>query len=169
MSDRITRVALAVREILECMDEVRPETEETPYRVAKFLLERSRTNNLPEESLSAIFPESFNSGQKVSVEHVPFFSLCEHHMLPYFGHVSITYTTNGKVLGFSKLARLVEAASRGLTMQERVTDSIAEAIYKKVDAKSVSVKIVAQHTCMTLRGARALGSEVTTIATRGEV
>ena len=99
---------------------------------------------------------------------IVFFSMCEHHMLPFFGHVHIAYIPNGEVVGLSKLARCVEVYARRLQLQERMTSQIADAINKYLSPKGVMVVVEAEHMCMTMRGVKKPGSTTTTIATRGE-
>jgi GTP cyclohydrolase IA len=124
----------------------------TPSRVAKamqFLVKGYKDD--PEELLrKALF--TVNYDEMVIVKDVEMFSLCEHHMLPFFGKVHVAYIPNGKVIGLSKIPRLIEAFSRRLQIQERLTTQIAEAIQNTIDPQGVGVVIEARHLCMMMRG-----------------
>ena len=98
---------------------------------------------------------------------IVFYSMCEHHMMPFFGKAHIAYIPKGKVVGLSKLARTVEAFARRLQIQERMTDQIADAIMKELDPEGVIVMIEAEHLCMTMRGVKKPGSVTTTVVTKG--
>jgi GTP cyclohydrolase I len=124
----------------------------TPARVAKamqFLVKGYKDD--PEALLrKALF--TVNYDEMVIVKDVEMFSLCEHHMLPFFGKVHVAYIPNGKVIGLSKIPRLIEAFSRRLQIQERLTTQIAEAIQNTIDPQGVGVVIEARHLCMMMRG-----------------
>jgi GTP cyclohydrolase I len=98
---------------------------------------------------------------------INFYSMCEHHLLPFYGKAHIAYVPNGKVVGISKLARTVEVFAKRPQLQERMTTQIADAIAKNLDAKGVIVMIEAEHMCMTMRGVKKPGSQTVTLATRG--
>lgn len=102
-----------------------------------------------------------NSGL-VCVREIEFFSLCEHHMLPFWGKASIAYYPNENILGLSKLARVVDVFAKRLQVQERLTREVAESIYNLVDARAVAVKIEAQHMCMMMRGVKKINSTTST-------
>jgi GTP cyclohydrolase I len=143
-----------VREILVRLGE-NPEREglaRTPERVhhAMEYLTKGYGED-PEKMLkSALFTVSYD--QMVIVKDIEMFSLCEHHLLPFFGKVHIAYIPNGKVIGLSKLARLVEIFSRRLQVQERLTTQIAESIQRVIEPQGVGVVIEARHLCMMMRG-----------------
>ncbi|MGO9369863.1 MAG: GTP cyclohydrolase I FolE [Terriglobales bacterium] len=124
----------------------------TPERVAKamqFLVKGYKDD--PEALLrKALFTVSYD--EMVIVKDVEMFSLCEHHLLPFFGKVHVAYIPNGKVIGLSKIPRLIEAFSRRLQIQERLTTQIAEAIQNAVEPQGVGVVIEARHLCMMMRG-----------------
>ena len=104
----------------------------------------------------------------VIVKDIPFHSLCEHHMVPYSGKAHVGYVPDGKVVGLSKLARVVETASKKLSIQERLTNEVAEAVMEALKPKGVIVVIdQCEHMCMTMRGIRKAGSSTTTSAIRG--
>ena len=98
----------------------------------------------------------------VSVKDIEFFSLCEHHMLPFWGKASIAYYPNNKIVGLSKLARIVDVFAKRLQVQERLTKEIAAGLSEAIDAKAVFVKIEAQHMCMMMRGVKKISSSTTT-------
>ncbi len=99
---------------------------------------------------------------------ITFYSMCEHHMLPFYGKVAIAYIPNDEVVGLSKLARLVEVYAKRLQVQERLTCEVADALMKELNPKGVMVYIEAEHMCMTMRGIKKPGSKTTTFASRGE-
>jgi GTP cyclohydrolase IA len=146
-------IANAIRVILQSIpeDAEREGLLETPERVAKAYKELfSGYDQDPEEILSKQFKQD---GQgKVAVKNIEFYSMCEHHMLPFFGTVDIEYIPNGKVVGLSKLPRLVQCFSRRLQIQENLTKQIADAIFDNLGCDWVSVRIRAEHFCMKMRG-----------------
>jgi GTP cyclohydrolase I len=140
----------------------------TPYRVAgalQFLTSGYRVD-IPKMINGAIFTEDRNN--MVIVRDVELYSLCEHHMLPFFGRCHIGYIPkNGQILGISKLARLVDAYARRLQLQERLTDQIAHAIMDCIEPEGVGVIIEARHLCMMMRGVEKQNSMMTTSAVLG--
>jgi GTP cyclohydrolase IA len=143
-----------VREMLVRLGED-PEREgllRTPERVQKALEFLTRGYNEDPEALlkNALF--TVNYDEMVIVKDVEVFSLCEHHMLPFFGKVHVAYIPNGKVIGLSKIPRLIELFSRRLQIQERLTTQIAESIQKVIQPQGVGVVIEARHLCMMMRG-----------------
>ena len=103
----------------------------------------------------------------VVLRDVSFHSVCEHHLLPFFGQAHFAYVPSGKIAGLSKLARALEVASRRPQVQERLTSQVADAIFTALDPKGVVVELEAQHLCMAMRGIQKPGSRIITIATRG--
>lgn len=133
---------------------------ETPRRMISALGELTRGyNEDPREILGKVFTEKCD--QMVIVKDIPFWSLCEHHMLPFHGMAHVGYVPNGKVVGLSKIPRLVECFARRLQIQERLTSEIASAIDDVLNPIGVGVVITAQHTCMAMRGVRSNGKMVT--------
>ena len=124
----------------------------TPSRVARayeFFTQGYRLD--PQQVLNdAVFEESYN--EMLIVRDIDFYSLCEHHMLPFFGRAHVAYIPNGKIVGLSKIARLVEMYSRRLQVQERLTNEIAHVIEKVLQPRGVAVILEAQHLCMMMRG-----------------
>lgn len=163
------KIQKAVTMILEAIGE-NPEREglrETPQRVARMYAElTSGYNDSAKTHLSKVF--TAENAEVVLEKDITFHSLCEHHMLPFFGKVHIAYIPNGKVVGLSKLARVVETFARRLQIQEQMTNQIADAINDELSPKGVFVIIEAEHTCMTMRGIKKIGSKTVTVATRGE-
>ena len=162
------RIERAVREILLAIGED-PEREgllETPQRVARMYEELFQgLGQDPASHLQKFFTERYDS--MVVVKDVEFHSMCEHHLLPFVGKAHIGYIPQGKVLGLSKLARVVETVARRPQLQERMTETIAELLMNELNALGVGVVIEATHTCMTLRGVRKPGSLCVTSALRG--
>ena len=167
MVDR-KKVEEAVRLLLEGIGE-EPEREglkETPGRVARMYEELFAGMEASEkEHLSRVFTVS-ESGMVIERD-IPFYSVCEHHMLPFYGKAHIAYLPQGKVVGISKLARTVEVFARRLQIQERFTGQIADAIMDSLQPAGVLVMAEAEHMCMTMRGIKKPGSKTLTLAVRG--
>jgi GTP cyclohydrolase IA len=159
----------AIREILKKIgeDPERAELKETPRRVSESLLELTRgaRENIDEICKGAIFDDP--SQAMVLVRDISFFSLCEHHLLPFFGRAHIAYIPNGKIIGLSKLARIVEHFSRRLQVQERMTQQVAETLHSLIKPYGLGVLIEATHLCMVMRGVQKEGSVAVTSALRG--
>jgi GTP cyclohydrolase I len=162
------RIERAVREILAAIGED-PDREgllETPGRVARMYAEMfSGLHEDPRQHLKKFFKEKYD--EVVLVKDISFNSMCEHHMLPFMGKAHIGYLPNGKVIGLSKLARVVEVVARRPQVQERMTETIADLLVGELEAKGVAVVVEASHSCMTIRGIRKPGSLCVTSAMRG--
>jgi GTP cyclohydrolase I len=159
-----------VRRQLELLGED-PEREgllKTPERVAKSMQWLTRGYALDVEDVvgDAVFEEAHTN--MVLVRDIEFYSMCEHHMLPFFGQVHVAYIPDGKIVGLSKLPRLIEVFARRLQVQERLTEEIAEAIEHMLQPKGVGVVIEASHLCMMMRGVEKQNSKTITSALRGE-
>lgn len=162
------RIAAAVREILLAVgeDPDREGLRETPQRVARMYAELfSGLHRDPRELLGTTFTEKYD--EMVLVKDIEFESICEHHLLPFLGKAHIAYVPMGKIVGLSKLARVVEILSRRPQVQERMTEQLADLIMEELDARGVGVILEASHTCMTVRGVRKESSFCTTSAMRG--
>lgn len=164
-NDKINRIAGHIEEIIKLMGEdcSREGLKKTPLRAAKalyFLTSGYRTE--PEQVVSqALF--SHEGSQIVVVKDIEFYSMCEHHILPFFGKISIGYIPDGKIVGLSKVARLVNVFARRLQVQERLTAQICDEISRIVGAKGVIAVCNAQHLCMKMRGVEKQDSSTTTI------
>jgi GTP cyclohydrolase I len=162
------RIRAAVREILLAVGED-PDREgllETPDRVARMYAEMFRgLRQDPKEFLQKTFTQKYD--EIVLEKDIAFESMCEHHLLPFIGKAHIAYLPNGRIVGLSKLARVVEAFARRPQVQERMTEELADLLMDQLDAKGVAVILEATHTCMTIRGVRKPGSICTTSAMRG--
>lgn len=163
------KIEKAVRDILEAIGED-PEREglkETPQRVARMYEEVfSGLEEDPHIHLK-LFNEPGND-ELVVVRDIPLYSMCEHHLLPFVGKAHIAYIpSDGKIIGLSKLARIVNVYAKRPQVQERLTTEIADFLYEELEAKAVAVLIQAEHLCMTMRGVRAAGAVTQTSALRG--
>ena len=162
------RIERAVREILAAVgeDPDREGLRETPARVARMYAEMfGGLHQDPKVHLRKAFTEKYD--EIVLVRDIAFNSVCEHHLLPFMGQAHIGYLPDGRVLGLSKLARVVEAVSHRPQVQERMTEQIADLLEKDLGAKGVAVVVEATHTCMTVRGVRKPGSLCVTSAMKG--
>ena len=167
MVDR-EKVQAAVRLLLEGIGED-PDREgliETPDRVARMYEElNGGMDQDPAVHLSKVF--QVDNNEMVVEKDIPFYSLCEHHLLPFFGKVHLAYIPDGKVAGLSKLARTVEVFARRLQLQERLTAQIADALVEDLSAKGAVVMIEAEHMCMSMRGVSKPGTQTATLVKRG--
>ncbi len=163
------KIEKAIRMILEAIgeDPNREGLRLTPTRVARMYEELfGHGEQDPADALRTTFDEEHR--EIVLVKDIPFYSMCEHHLLPFFGKAHVAYIPNGKVVGISKIARVVEAFARRPQVQERMTSQIADLIVEKLGAEGVAVIIEAIHTCMTMRGVKKPGASVITSAMRGD-
>jgi GTP cyclohydrolase IA len=165
----IPRIERLARELIEALGED-PDREglvKTPDRIAKamaFLTSGYRTD-VKALINGAIFTQTTNS--MVIVKNIEVYSLCEHHMLPFFGRCHIGYIPTGRVFGVSKLARLVDMYARRLQLQERLTEQISQAVFDSIGARGVGVMIEARHLCMMMRGVEKQNSEMVTSSVLG--
>jgi GTP cyclohydrolase I len=164
----LPRIERAVREILSAVgeDPNREGLRDTPARVARMYAELfCGLHDEPRIHLKKFFTEKYD--EMVLVRDISFNSMCEHHLLPFTGVAHIGYVPSGKVVGLSKLARVVESVSRRPQVQERMTEEIANLLIDELDVKGVAVVIEATHSCMTIRGVRKPGSICVTSAMKG--
>lgn len=164
------RIRNAVREILFAIgeDPDREGLKDTPSRIAKMYGEVfSGLHEDPRKHLQIFFEEEEHR-ELVLVKDIPFYSMCEHHLVPFFGHAHVGYLPKeGRLTGLSKLARVVETLARRPQLQERLTTSIADSLVDTLDPYGVIVVIEAEHMCMTMRGVKKAGSKTITSAVRG--
>ncbi|WP_129715368.1 GTP cyclohydrolase I FolE [Pedobacter sp. SYP-B3415] len=168
--DKINAISSHYKDILAQLGED-PEREglvKTPERVAKALQYLTHGYDLkPTEVLrSAMFQEDYS--QMVVVKDIEVFSMCEHHMLPFFGKAHVAYIPNGHIVGLSKIPRVVDAYARRLQVQERLTNEIRDCIQETLNPKGVAVVIECKHLCMSMRGVQKQNSVTTTSAFTGE-
>ena len=162
------RIRRAVREILLAVGED-PDREgllDTPDRVARMYAEVFRGIGCdPREHLETLFTQQYD--EIVLIKDIRFESFCEHHLLPFFGEAHVAYLPDGKIVGLSKIPRVVEALSKRPQVQERLTEEIADLLMNELGARGVTVVMEASHSCMTVRGVHKPGSVCMTSAMRG--
>jgi GTP cyclohydrolase I len=162
------RIRKAVREILAAIGE-NPDREgllETPDRVARMYAEIfSGLHSDPAEHLQKMFTQK--QDEMVLVKDIEFSSCCEHHLLPFIGKAHIAYLPNGRIVGLSKLARVVDAVARRPQVQERMTEQLADLVMGHLKPRGVAVIVEASHSCMTIRGVRKPGAMTITSSMRG--
>ncbi len=149
-------------------DPTREGLERTPLRVAKALdfLTSGYSSSVAEVVNGAIF-DAEGAEEMVTVKHIEFYSMCEHHMLPFFGQAAVAYLPKGTIIGLSKIARIIDVFARRLQVQERLTNQVADAIEEILEPHGVAVVIEGRHLCMMMRGVQKQDSSVVTSAMRG--
>lgn len=162
--DKIEQLKYHYKETLRLLgeDAEREGLLKTPERVAKAMLDLTRGYEMDPQAVlnSAKFEEPYN--QMVIVKDIPFYSLCEHHILPFYGHAHVAYIPNGYITGLSKIARVVDIFSHRLQVQERLTMEIKDCIQEALNPLGVMVVLEAKHMCMQMRGIEKEGSVTTT-------
>jgi GTP cyclohydrolase I len=164
----LERIRRAVREILVAVgeDPDREGLRDTPDRVARMYSEVFRgLHQDPRAHLTKLFTQKYD--EMVLIKDIGFESFCEHHLLPFIGKAHVAYLPNGKVIGLSKVPRVIDVLARRPQMQERLTEEVADLLMKELDAKGVAVVIEASHSCMTVRGVHKPNSSLVTSAMRG--
>jgi GTP cyclohydrolase I len=162
------KIAAAVREIIDAIgeDSQREGLAGTPRRIADMYAELfAGLCQDPREVLGGGFSEA--KEDVVILRDIPFYSLCEHHFLPFYGSAHVGYIPNGRLVGISKIARALDILAKRPQVQERLTRQMADAILEALDADGVAVVLEAEHLCLNMRGARKPGSRVVTSAVRG--
>lgn len=162
------KISQGVRMILEAIgaDFSIKDIQDTPDRVARMYDEiMAGMEQTADDAITLVLEEEHD--EIILVKDIPFHSMCEHHILPFYGKVHIAYLPDKKITGLSKLARLVDVFAKRVQVQERMTTQIAEAMMEKLSPRGVFVVVEAEHMCMTMRGAKKPGSYTTTSAIRG--
>jgi len=162
------RIKKAAKEILIAVgeDTEREGLKRTPDRVARMYAELlGGMHEDPKKHLRSVFTENYD--EIVLLRNVPFYSICEHHLMPFIGSAHVAYLPSGTVLGVSKLARIVDCFARRLQTQERLTYQIADFIMNSLKPQGVAIVLEASHSCMTIRGIKKPGSVMVTSALRG--
>jgi len=162
------RVGEAVRDLIEALgeDAAREGLRDTPRRISQMYAEILGGLDVdPAQFLSVQFGDGYD--EMVILREIPFYSMCEHHFLPFHGVAHVGYIPDGRVVGISKIARVVEAYAKRLQLQERLTSQVADCIMRAVRPDGVAVVVEAEHLCMTMRGVRKPGSRMVTSAMRG--
>jgi GTP cyclohydrolase I len=163
------KIKEAVRLLLEGIgeDTEREGLKDTPDRIARMYDEiYSGMDEDASAHLSKVF--TVDSSEMILEKDIVFYSMCEHHLMPFYGKAHVAYIPDGQVVGISKLARTVEVYAKRPQIQERMTGQIADAIMDNLDAKGAMVVVEAEHMCMTMRGVKKPGSRTVTVAMRGE-
>ena len=164
----LARLRNAIREILLAVgeDPDREGLRDTPERVARMYAEVFQgLHQDPRVHLKKLFTQKYD--EMVLIKDIRFESFCEHHLLPFIGVAHVAYLPNGKVIGLSKVPRVIDVLAKRPQMQERLTEEVADLLMKELDAKGVAVVVEASHTCMTVRGVHKPGSTFVTSAMRG--
>jgi GTP cyclohydrolase I len=164
----LERIGRAVREILIAVgeDPDREGLRDTPDRVARMYAEVFRgLHQDPRAHLNKLFTQKYD--EMVLIRDIEFESFCEHHLLPFTGKAHVAYLPNGKVVGLSKIPRVIDVLAKRPQMQERLTEELADLLMRELDAKGVAVVMEATHSCMTVRGVHRPGSSFVTSAMRG--
>jgi len=162
------KIEKAVREILLAVGEDlnRDGLKDTPARVARMYGELlAGMHDDPNTHISRVFNENYD--EIVLLRDIPFYSICEHHLMPFIGSAHVAYLPSGKILGVSKLARIVDCFARRLQTQERLTSQIADCLMSNLKPQGVAIVLEAAHSCMTIRGIKKPGSVMVTSAVRG--
>jgi len=162
------KIEKAVKDILVAVgeDTEREGLKRTPERVARMYAELlGGMYENPDKHLRGVFTENYD--EIVLLRNIPFYSICEHHLMPFIGSAHVAYLPSGMVLGVSKLARIVDCFARRLQTQERLTFQIADYIMSSLKPQGAAVVLEASHSCMTIRGIRKPGSSMVTSALRG--
>jgi len=164
---QLDEARLLYERLLALVDDDRREgLENTPARAARALADLTSGYDVDLDAMLTTFPAE-GSDQMIIVRDVPVYSLCEHHVLPFIGKAHVAYLPSSRIIGLSKIPRIVDAFARRLQVQERLTEQIAAALWDALKPFGVGVVIEAEHLCMTMRGVRTPGAVTTTSVLRG--
>ena len=168
-AQKIREISSRMQEILEILglDPTDPNLTETPERVAKMYLEMFQGLSEGSEPKITVFPNDEGYQAMVMEKDVPFYSLCSHHFVPFYGHAHVAYIPNDSIVGLSKISRIVEFYARRPQLQERLTEQIAEFLASRLNPQGVMVVIEARHLCVEMRGVKKPGALTVTSAIRG--
>jgi GTP cyclohydrolase I len=163
------RIAAHVQGILEVLglDLKDPNLQETPERVAKMYLELFRGLEEGAEPKVTLFPNDERYAAMVIEKDIPFYSICSHHLVPFYGHAHMAYIPNDKIIGLSKMPRIVDFYAQRPQLQERLTEQVAGYLAEKLSPQGVMVVIEARHLCVEMRGVKKPGARTVTSAIRG--
>jgi GTP cyclohydrolase IA len=166
---RLREIAAHIREIIELLglDLRDPNLTETPERIAKMYLELFEGLSEGAEPKVTFFPNDERYTSMVMEKDIPFYSLCSHHFVPFYGHAHVAYIPNDSIVGLSKMARIVEFYARRPQLQERLTEQIAGFMAQKLDPQGVMFVLEARHLCVEMRGVKKPGALTVTSAIRG--
>ena len=168
-AEKVREIARHVRGIIEILglDPHDPNLAETPDRVAKMYLEMFHGLSEGAEPKITIFPNSEHYQAMVMEKDIPFYSMCSHHFVPFYGHAHLAYIPNDKIVGLSKMPRILEFYARRPQLQERLTEQVAQFMADKLHPQGVMVVIEARHLCVEMRGVKKPGALTVTSAIRG--
>jgi GTP cyclohydrolase I len=166
---KIERLSASVREIIETLglDPTDPNLVETPQRVAKMYLEMFHGLSEGAEPKVTFFPNDEHYNSMVMEKDIPFYSMCSHHFVPFYGHAHVAYIPNEKIVGLSKMPRIVEFYAHRPQLQERLTEQVASFMAEKLQPQGVMVVVEARHLCVEMRGVKKPGALTVTSAIRG--
>lgn len=166
---RVARLARHVGEIMEILglDRREPNLTETPERVARLYLEMFHGLEEGAEPALTTFPNDEGYEHMVMERDIPFYSMCSHHFVPFYGHAHMAYIPGEKILGLSKFGRILEFYAKRPQLQERLTEQVADCLVKRLEPKGVMVVIEARHLCVEMRGVKKPGAMTVTSALRG--
>jgi GTP cyclohydrolase I len=168
-AEKIARISASMRDVIEALglDPADPNLAETPERVAKMYLEMFHGLSEGAEPRVTFFPNEERYQAMVMEKDIPFYSMCSHHFVPFYGHAHVAYIPNDKIVGLSKMPRILEFYARRPQLQERLTEQVASFMAEKLEPQGVMVVIEARHLCVEMRGVKKPGAMTVTSAIRG--
>jgi len=167
--EKLAEISRSVCRILDLLglDRTDPNLTETPERVAKMYLELFRGLDEGAEPKVTLFPNDEHYTAMVIEKDIPFYSMCSHHLIPFYGHAHMAYIPNDKIIGLSKMPRIVDFYAHRPQLQERLTEQVAGYLYEKLAPQGVMVVVEARHLCVEMRGIKKPGAMTVTSAIRG--